>query len=111
MVNGVYPKPKGRKPTGAGDWDAKKGAHPYATDFQAGVNLIRIARIDGETNNAHVEAHVDGAARFDEREPLPTVATIVAAVHRRRTGAEVENVWILRVKDDRPHQHRRVRKG
>src|SRR5215510_4760911 len=62
-----------------------------------------MARIKRQANDAGREGHTHHPSGFYEGQSAPAFPAIVTAIDRGRRRAEVEDLWIVRVKAERPH--------
>src|SRR5712692_10339937 len=85
-------------------------AADYAADLYARVEFLWLVRISREANDAAREPHTYHPRRLDDGETLPTLSAVVAAINGGWRSAEIENLWVLRVEEDRPYNQVLVRK-
>src|SRR5947207_7008870 len=79
-----------------------------ASDFDPSVDLIRLTGVSCEANDAAGQPHTDHPRGLDDREALPPLPAVVAAIDGGGRRAQVENLRVPRVKEDGPHNQPRV---
>src|SRR5439155_3423138 len=79
-----------------------------ASDFDPSVEIIRLTGVSCEANDAAGKPHANHPCRLDDREALPALPAVVAAIDGGGRRAQVENLRVLRVKEYGPHNQPRV---
>ena len=82
---------------------ATVAAAVHAVDLDAHPNRARVARIEYDVGDLGRSGEALLGDR--DRKPLPSLAAIERAEHRRRLGAGIDDRGVLRMNRDRPNLH------
>src|SRR5713226_4801211 len=76
----------------------------HAADFEPGIDLTRMARVEREADDAAGKAHPHHALGRRRGQLFPAPSAIAAAIDRGALRADIDRPRIAGVEQDRPHQ-------